>query len=215
MPTKFCLVRHGETAWNVEGRLQGQLDVPLNELGRAQARALAARLAAQRFDALYSSDLSRTIETAEAVAALLGLRVEPAADLRERFFGAFQGLTRAEAEARFPLDYTRFAARDPDHRFPGDAESLRGFSTRVASALDDLADRRRGATLLVVTHGGVLDIVHRMTTGAALETKRNFTLYNTALNWVERRDGQWTLLGWADTEHLPGARDEISDGAAA
>lgn len=215
MPTRFCLVRHGETAWNAEGRVQGQIDISLNDLGRAQAKAAAARLATEQFDALYSSDLSRTVETAQSAAALLGLEVERTAGLRERFFGAFQGLTHAEAQALYPADFARFAARDPDHRFPGEAESLRVFSGRVEAALGDLAERHRDGTLLVVTHGGVLDIVHRLATGQPLQTPRNFTLFNAALNWIERRDGAWVLLSWADTDHLPGARDEVSDGAAA
>ena len=93
MPTRFCLVRHGETAWNAEGRLQGQIDIPLNAAGRAQAEATAARLAAHRFDALYSSDLSRALETAAPAATLLGLQTRPTPSLRERQFGGFQGLT--------------------------------------------------------------------------------------------------------------------------
>jgi 2,3-bisphosphoglycerate-dependent phosphoglycerate mutase len=215
MPTRFCLVRHGETAWNAEGRVQGQIDIPLNDAGREQAKAAAARLATQRFDALYSSDLARAVETAGAAAALLGLEVERTASLRERFYGDFQGLTHAEAQAAHTADFARFVARDPAHRFSGGAESLIAFAARVEAALADLAERHRDGTLLIVTHGGVLDIVHRLTTGQKLQAARNFTLYNAALNWIERRNGHWVLLSWAETDHLPGARDEVSDGAAA
>jgi probable phosphoglycerate mutase len=215
MPIRLCLVRHGETAWNAEGRVQGQIDIPLNDTGRAQAKAAAARLATQGFDALYSSDLARAVETADAAAALLGLDVERTASLRERFYGDFQGLTHAEAQARYPADFARFAERDPDHRFSGDAESLNAFSARVDAALAVLAGKHQDETLLIVTHGGVLDIVHRLATGQKLQAPRNFTLYNAALNWIERRDGNWVLLSWAETDHLPGVRDEVSDGAAA
>jgi probable phosphoglycerate mutase len=210
-------VRHGETAWNAEGRVQGHIDVPLNDTGRAQARAAAARLAMQHFDALYSSDLSRTVETAAAAAMLLRLDVEPTPTLRERFYGAFQGLTHSEAQARYPSDYERFSARDPDHAPPCGGERLRHFSARVEAALTALADRHRGETLLIVTHGGVLDIVHRLATGQKLEARRDFRLPNAALNWIERRDlgWRWTLLSWGDTAHIAGQRHEASSDVAA
>ena len=122
MPTRFCLVRHGETAWNAETRLQGHVDIPLNDIGRAQAQAAALSLATQNFDALYSSDLSRAVETAAAAGARLGLEVLPTQSLRERRLGGFQGLTRAEAQARYPVEYARFCARDPDVPPPGEGE---------------------------------------------------------------------------------------------
>jgi probable phosphoglycerate mutase len=215
MPTRFCLVRHGETAWNAETRLQGHIDIPLNDIGRAQAQAAASSLATQSFDALYSSDLSRTVETAAAAGALLRLEVRRTQSLRERCLGGFQGLTRAEAQARYPVEYARFRARDPDQPPPGEGESLRAFSARVEAAFASLAEKHRGATLLIVTHGGVLDIAHRLTTGQSLEGKRDFRLLNAALNWIERRDGRWVLLSWGETGHLAGARDEIFDGGQA
>ncbi|MGO9672670.1 MAG: histidine phosphatase family protein [Methylocella sp.] len=213
MPTRFCLVRHGETAWNAEGRLQGQTDIPLNETGRAQAKAAAARLATQSFDALYSSDLTRTFETAAVAAAQLGLEAQRTQTLRERFFGAFQGLTHAEAQMRYPADYASFRAREPDRPLPGGGESLGAFSARVAAAFAGLADKHRGEMLLVVTHGGVLDIAHRLASGQSLMAKRDFPLLNAALNWIERRDGRWVLLSWGETDHLARARDEVFDGA--
>ena len=215
MPTRFCLVRHGETAWNAQGRLQGQIDIPLNETGEAQSRAAAARLSAQRFDALYSSDLARTAQTAAAAAALLSLAVVHTPLLRERYFGGFQGLTHDEAKNRYPHDYARFHARDPDHPLPGDGESLRAFSARVEGAFLSLADQHPDQTVLVVTHGGVLDIAHRLASGLALQAKRTFTLRNAALNWIERHEAGWSLLDWADTAHLGESRDEVFDGAAA
>lgn len=211
MTTRFCLVRHGETDWNAQGRLQGQTDIALNEAGRAQAKAAAARLAAHRFAAIYSSDLSRAMETA-AAAAGPGHEVQPTPALRERRFGAFQGLTHAEAEARYPADHARFRAREPDHRPPGDAESLRDLAARIEAALTDLADRHRGQTLLIVTHGGALDVAYRLATGRDLMEKRDFPLLNAALNWIERRDGLWRLIGWGEADHLAAGLDEL-DGA--
>jgi probable phosphoglycerate mutase len=215
MPTRFCLVRHGETAWNAETRLQGHIDVPLNDIGRAQAQSAALSLATQSFDALYSSDLSRTVETAAAAGALLRLEVRRTQSLRERRLGGFQGLTRAEAQERYPVEYARFCARDPDDPPPGEGESLRVFSARIEAAFASLAEKHRGETLLIVTHGGVLDIAHRLTTGQSLEAKRDFRLVNAALNWIERRDDRWVLLNWGVTDHLAGARDEIFDGGQA
>ncbi len=211
MPTRLCLVRHGETDWNASGRLQGHSDIPLNQLGRAQARAMAERLAGQNFVALFSSDLARAAETAAAAAARLGLEVETAPALRERFLGTFQGLTHAEAQMRYPADYARFRARDPDHLLPGGGESLRAFAARIAAALAALAESRPGGALLIITHGGVLDVAHRLATGQGLQEKRNFSLLNAALNWIERRDGHWALLSWGETAHLEGAWDEIFD----
>jgi 2,3-bisphosphoglycerate-dependent phosphoglycerate mutase len=215
MPTRFCLVRHGETDWNAEGRLQGQTDIPLNDVGRAQAEAVASTLAAQRFDALYSSDLARTLETATVAAAALGLDIERQPALRERFFGDFQGLTHAEAQARYPTDYASFRAREPDRPLPGAGKSLRAFSARVEAALARLAESHRGETLLVATHGGVLDIARRLATVQSLQAKRDFPLLNDALNWIERRDGRWALLSWGETGHLLRARDEVFDGEEA
>ncbi len=211
MPTRFCLVRHGETTWNAERRLQGQTDIPLNQVGRAQAKAAASRLATERFDALYSSDLSRALETAAPAAALLGLKTQPTETLRERFFGAFQSLTHEEAQARYPEDYARFRARDPDHCMPDDGESLRAFSARIEASLGDLAGKHRGQTLLVVTHGGVLDMARRLATGRSLQEKRDFPLRNAALNWIEHCHGRWGLLSWGETAHLERARDEVFD----
>jgi 2,3-bisphosphoglycerate-dependent phosphoglycerate mutase len=154
------------------------------------------------------------METAVFAAERLGLGVEPTPALRERFLGAFQGLTHIEAQARYPADHARFCARDPDHLLPGGGESLRAFSARIEAALADLADSRRGGALLVVTHGGVLDVVHRLAAGSGLQEKRNFPLLNAALNWIERRDGRWALLSWGEATHLAGAQDEVFDRAA-
>ncbi|PNG26162.1 histidine phosphatase family protein [Methylocella silvestris] len=213
MTTRFCLVRHGETDWNAEGRLQGQLDIGLNASGRAQAKAAATRLAACRFDAIFSSDLERAYDTAVPMGKALGLPVETTPALRERFFGAFQGLTHAEAQALFPADYARFAARDPEAPLPGDGESLCAFSRRVGGALNHLADELGGNTILIVAHGGVLDMARRLASGQDLRQKRDFTLLNAALNWIERRDGQWAVQSWGDVAHLDGSLDEILDAA--
>lgn len=209
MVTRICLVRHGETAWNAERRLQGHTDIPLNDTGLAQASATANRLAAERFDAAYSSDLARARQTASAIAQRCGLT--PAFDpaLRERHYGSFQALTYDEARTRFPADYHRFETRDPDFRFPEGGESLHEFAERIRTTLETIAHRHAHGTVLIVTHGGVLDIVHRLATGKPLGAPRDFTIPNAALNWIGWDGAEWSLLAWAQQAHLQASLDEL------
>lgn len=209
MSSRICLVRHGETAWNAERRLQGHTDIPLNETGLAQARATAASLATERFDAAYCSDLTRARQTAEAIANCCGLAPGFDASLRERNFGAFQALTYVEAQARFPHDYHRFESRDPEFTFPGGGENLREFAARIRAALEDIARRHQGGSVLVVTHGGVLDIAHRLATGKHLQAPRDFTIPNAALNWIGWNGESWSLITWAEQRHLDKTLDEL------
>jgi probable phosphoglycerate mutase len=211
MQTTLCLIRHGETAWNAERRIQGQLDLPLNDTGRTQAMALPKALGGQHFDAIWSSDLERACSTAEPLANRLGLAVRTDPRLRERHFGDFQGLTYAQAEQRFPEDYPRFAARDPAHVLPG-GESLAGFAARVADMLQWVAARHAGQRIIVVTHGGVLDAAHRLATGKPLEAPRDFVVANAALNWIAHDEHGWRLLAWAERDHLETTRDELPRG---
>lgn len=210
--THLCLVRHGETAWNAERRLQGHLDIPLNETGNVQAQATASRLATHTFDVVYCSDLIRARQTAEAAGAALGLEVELDSGLRERHYGAFQGLTYDEAAQTYPEAYQRFHSREPDFSFPGEGESLRAFAERIAATLGTIVARHAGRQILIVTHGGVLDIAHRLATGKALDAHRDFGIPNAALNWIAHDAAGWRLLRWADQEHLTdNARDELSN----
>ncbi|MBI4985531.1 MAG: histidine phosphatase family protein [Rhodocyclales bacterium] len=207
--TRFCIVRHGETDWNAEKRLQGQIDIPLNAAGRAQAAATAAGLAGRRFDALYSSDLARTWQTAEPIGAALGLPVRAAPALRERHFGKMQGLTGDEARGQFPALHAAHTARDPDYDLDG-GESLRRFAARVTAALLELASAHAGQTLLLVAHGGVLDIAYRLATGRDLAGPRDFPIPNAGLNWLEYRAGAWRLLTWGEKAHLDATLDEVT-----
>jgi uncharacterized phosphatase len=145
--TTILYVRHGETDWNLARRVQGHTDRPLNDTGRAQAEALAAELAVEAIDAVYSSDLSRAHETARIVAAGHGLDVTVVPDLRERDFGTWEGLTDDEILARFP---------DARGRPWGDAETPDEMARRVLDALRRIADGHPGQTVLVVGHGGPL-----------------------------------------------------------
>jgi probable phosphoglycerate mutase len=150
--TRVILWRHGNTDWNADGRIQGQTDVPLNERGRAQALASAARLAALKPDLLVTSDLSRAAHTAAALAQLTGLTAERDARLRERSFGQWETLTSAEAKERFPASHARWVAGDSD---PGDGlEPLVDLGKRVTEVIRQAAERAPGALTVLATHGG-------------------------------------------------------------
>lgn len=207
--TRFCFIRHGETAWNTERRLQGQLDIGLNANGEGQAQAAGRWLARQGgIDAIYASDLARAWRTAEYIGAALGLAPRPLPELRERRYGLFEGLTYAEARARHPQHYARHEAREPDFVIPG-GESLRQFHERVTACLAWLLERHRGQTLAVVLHGGVLDIINRFVRGHPLDTPRDFLIPNAGLNWVVHEQG-WRIESWGETAHLEAqALDEL------
>jgi 2,3-bisphosphoglycerate-dependent phosphoglycerate mutase len=206
--TEFIVVRHGETAWNAQGRIQGHLDSPLNEEGLAQALLLSDRLAREPFSQLYSSDLGRALQTVQPIADHTGHRVLTDARLRERNLGVFQGLTGAECEHRFPEHYARFRERDPDHVIPG-GESARQVYERVTAAFTALAREQAGARVVVVTHGGVLDALYRFVQGMPLEQPRAFPIFNASLNAVRCDGAHWSIERWGDISHL--TRDAALD----
>lgn len=199
--TRICLVRHGETDWNAEKRIQGQTDIPLNATGRAQALAAAFGLSHHAFTAIYSSDLARAWQTAQAASERLGIEIHGEAGLRERHYGIFQGLTPAEGAQRHPDAHARYAVRDPDYDFET-GETLRGFAVRVVEAVERLTRHHAGQSILAVTHGGVLDVVYRQATDRPLERDRDFTIPNAALNWFDIDPHGWHLVKWADRHHL-------------
>ena len=208
--TRFCLIRHGETAWNLDRRLQGQLDIDLNPLGRHQAQAAAVWLAAEPIDALYASDLKRAWHTAERLELALQLARNAAPEFRERRYGAFEGLTYEQAAERYPEAYRHFESRHPDQPLPRGGESLRALFNRVTAKLQELADRHRGQTVVIVTHGGVLDVVNRFVRALPLEAPRDFVIPNAGLNWITEQSGRWEIEAWGHTEHLQGtALDEL------
>ena len=208
--TRFCLVRHGETAWNAERRLQGQTDIPLNTQGEEQASHLAHALQrrGQRFDALYSSDLARARCTAQPVAAALALHITLLPDLRERHFGALQGVTLHTGASEQPAAWQAYASRDVEHDLDG-GESLNQFAQRVRTALERLAADHHGETVLLVSHGGVLDVIYRIACGQPLHEQRRVPIPNAALNWLTFDGQQWQVERWADESHLAQSLDEL------
>ena len=207
--TELIVIRHGETEWNRIGRQQGQLDTDLSDLGRAQAQALADALAGEKFDALYSSDLGRAMQTAEIIAPRVGLEIIPDARLRETHLGLLQGMTIAGFQRKHPQEYERFCSDDPDYRIPG-GESARDQYERSVACAEAMTARHAGGRLLTVTHGGVLDSFLRRAVGLDLAARRRFSLYNASINSFSITDGQWRLGRWGDTHHLKqiGTKDD-------
>jgi probable phosphoglycerate mutase len=212
-PTRICLVRHGETDWNAGDRLQGSIDVELNALGREQASAAARRLAGEDFVAIYSSDLARARQTAEIIAASgHSASTSPLllAEFRERCYGVFEGLTRSEARRLHADDYAAVERRDPQFQPPGGGESLEQLSARVVGALQRVADAHRGESLLIVTHGGVLDVINRFIRGLPFAAARDFHIPNAGINRLTVDGAGWRIECWADTRHLfAEGRDEL------
>ena len=207
--TQICLVRHGETEWNAERRIQGQIDIGLNETGQRQAVAAGRWLKQAGIGALYSSDLKRAWTTAQAIGAELGLAPISVPEMRERRYGVFEGLTYDEAKANHPEGYAAFEGRNADYDFEN-GESLHVMFERVTGKLKELAERHPGEILAIVLHGGVLDIINRFVRGNSLEMPRDFLIPNAGINWIATVDGKWSLNTWGETDHLePGALDEL------
>lgn len=214
MITKIVLIRHGETAWNAERRLQGHIDIGLNAEGLRQATALAAALEGEHFDAIVASDLQRAHQTAQALAATRAMPVHADPLLRERCYGGFEGLLYADIEARFPKEFAAWQARDIDSVMPAGArvaESFRQFYDRCTSAIIGRAQRHPGQTLALVAHGGVLECAYRAALGLSLESPRNFPVMNASINRFTVSDGKLTLVSWGEVDHLQrGVLDELS-----
>jgi len=210
--TRIIAIRHGETAWNVDTRIQGQLDIPLNATGLWQASQLARALADEPIAAIYASDLQRAFETARAVAEVHALPLQPTPGLRERAFGSFEGLTFADIEARLPEQARLWRIREPAFR-PGESgESLLQFRERVTSAVHAVAERHVGEQIVMVGHGGVMDVLYRAATGQELQAPRTWKLGNAAINRLLWTPEGLSLVGWADDAHL--ARSELDDSTA-
>lgn len=200
--TTVMLVRHGETAWNVEGRIQGHLDIALNDIGLAQADAVGRRLRPESFDAIYSSDLIRAFRTASPVVANPQTDLSREPRLRERHLGVLQGLTGFEAKISQPAAWDVFKSRDP--KLPLEAgESLGEFVGRAVNFLDEIVVRHAGQRVLLVTHGGVLDAAYRHSTGMPLSATRDFPILNASINVISHDGRRWALQSWGDVSHLP------------
>ena len=215
---RCCIVRHGETPWNADRRLQGHQDIPLNDLGLVQAEAAGQYLLRRHqqtpFAAVVSSDLLRAYQTAEAVAQALDMPVQSKPALRERHYGLFEGKTPKEAAAYDPVAYGALVERADLAAAPGAAEPLQAMLERIEQCMLDLARVYADQAVVIVTHGGVLDLLYRRAMGRALTGPRDAPIPNAGLNWLdieaEEQGLRWTMVAWGQTEHLSDAsRDEI------
>jgi 2,3-bisphosphoglycerate-dependent phosphoglycerate mutase len=201
-PTRIIAIRHGETAWNVAARIQGQLDVGLNDTGRWQARRVGEALANEDIATVYTSDLGRAHETARSIGDATGVPVVPDQGLRERSFGLFEGKTFSEIEETWPDQAYNWRKRIPEWQPPEGGESLLQLRERVTRTVEALAARHPGEQIVVVAHGGVLDALYRVATRQEVNSPRTWELPNGAINRLLWTPEGFTLVGWSDTQHL-------------
>ena len=199
--TRLIAIRHGETAWNADTRLQGHMDIALNARGRWQAERAAQALADESFAAIYTSDLQRAHATAQALATLTGHALQPHTGLRERHFGELQGQTHAQIEENFPAQALLWRHRDP-HWTPAGGESLVTFHQRVTDTVAELASAHFGEQIVLFAHGGVLDMLYRNATGQTLQAPRSWNLGNATINRLLWTPEALTVVGWSDERHL-------------
>ena len=212
----ILLIRHGETDWNVDKRLQGHIDIPLNAEGQRQAAALGRALENEPLDAIYASDLQRARDTAQAVATLQGKTVQIDPALRERCYGGFEGLQHHDIEQRYPQDYAAWKARVLDARYPAGeriAETMREFSGRAVAAVSAIAHLASGSKrrkIAIVTHGGVLECVYRWARETGFGHARDFDIFNASINRLQWDGERMHIKQWADIAHLtPQVLDEV------
>lgn len=198
---RVYLIRHGQTAWNAEGRWQGFEAVPLNRLGDAQAQALAAAWTAP-LSSIHTSDLLRARQTAEILGQTLGLPVHTDERLRELNLGVFQGLTFEEIKQRYPAEVEAMRADYMNYAVPS-GESRRALQARAAAALEDILAREPGPGTALVSHGGTLKVLLFRLFGETPEL-RGLRMDNTAVTTLERQNGRWRLVELASTAHLNG-----------
>ena len=201
MTTTIVLIRHGETLWNREGRIQGHSDSALTPVGTAQAEACANRLRDEEFDHVVASDLMRVRQTAELLLTGRNAPIEYDPAFRERAYGIGEGLTYAELDALHQEFVSSIRVTDPDFAVEG-SESRRQFHTRVTSAMRKVAAMHAGRRVLIVTHGGVLAIIYRWLNRMHISSEHKVSIPNVAYNRVAFRGDEWKIEVWADTAHL-------------
>ncbi len=208
METRLIFIRHGQTLWNMDGRVMGQLDSPLSPLGEKQALAVAERLARVPFDQLYSSDLGRALQTARYIADRSGHEIRLDKDLRERHLGVFQGITGQQKREQHAKTWKACKAGGADYRIPGGGESQNQRRERARQVMERLAGRHPGSTSVIVSHDGILRgfLAHVLGLDTASETL--FLRANASYNCFVRQGDTWRVLVWGDTSHLAGLDTE-------
>jgi probable phosphoglycerate mutase len=211
--TDFVFIRHGETDWNRQQRFQGQIDVPLNDTGHAQAQRLSERLADEPAQVLLASDLLRTRQTGEPLSRRWGLAATLNPAFREQSFGVLEGLDVPTIQARHPELWASWLEHRADFALPGGGESIRQFHARVLGAVRETAEAWANRVVTVVTHGGVLDMLWRTANGLPLDGLRACEIPNTGINRLRWRAGTLEIVQWADAGHLAGLPPQPSTAA--
>jgi broad specificity phosphatase PhoE len=196
MTTRLILARHGETDWNLEGRYQGQADLPLNERGREEAKLLAERLRVEKIEAIYSSDLARAYETAKIIAEALGQEVKTLESLREVDTGVWTGLTLEEVEKRYP-EHLREWRADPLKVKRLEGESYLELFERTKAAIKEIVEVHPEETALIVSHGGNIKciVLDGLGVGAerGIEMASRFAADNASLH-ILQYDGDQVVI---------------------
>ena len=199
--TDLFFIRHGRTAWNEEGRFQGHLNSELNAVGLEQASALGQRFADTGFAHVYSSDLGRARQTAEALTEFHEVSIVEEPALRERCMGVFQGLTSTEITEDHADSWKLFLERDPDYRMP-EGESINDVLVRAHSFLDRVQQNHAGKRVAAVTHGGWIRVVIKDLLGLEQNRAAPFKVFNTSVHHLRFVDGKWWVFSMGDVAHL-------------
>lgn len=204
-PTTLILIRHGETEWNREGRIQGHTDSALTAAGIAQAEACAARLGDDHInhaiDQIIASDLGRTRHTAALLNSRLQQPIHVDARLRERSFGIAEGSTYSELDSQYPEMFSRLREVDPHYAIEG-AESRAQFHQRVRESIHAIAAQHVGQRVLLVTHGGVLGAIYRWLNNLSIASPHKIDIPNVGYNRISTVGDEWRVEVWGDVSHL-------------
>ena len=200
---RWFLVRHGETEWNVQGRLQGHADIALSQKGREQARMIAHRLAGLPLDVAYCSDLCRANETAAIILEDRDIPLHRTQELRERYYGVFEGLTVEERTSRYPEMFAASLVKDLDFA-PTGGETTRQTSARTASFVANTRERHPDETVLIVGHGGSLRSAFMALMELPLEANWRFVMANCSLSVIDTYPDNAVLRLFNDTSHVDG-----------
>ncbi len=200
---QLLIVRHGETEWNTEGRVQGHTDVALSQRGEAQAQELSRRLRNVTIDAAYSSDLSRAAETARHILADRKVKLNLTPRLRERYHGVFEGLNVDERQTRYPEQFAASLVMDLDFA-PEGGENVRQTSARMAPIMDEIKSKHLEETVLIVGHGGSLRAGLVTLMGLPIEANWRFVMHNCGLSIIDTYSDNAVMRLYNDTSHLSG-----------
>ena len=199
--TDLLLIRHGRTFWNSEGRFQGQLNSDLNEIGQVQVASLGRRFEGQVLDHVFSSDLGRAWQTAEALTKSHALKIQADASLRERGMGVFEGLTQPEIQATHPDAWKSFLDREQSYSIPG-GESINDVLSRSDKFLENVAQNYEGKRVAAVTHGGWIRVVLKGLLELDQKVTPRFKVFNTSIHHLKFVEGNWWVMGMGDVSHV-------------